>query len=442
MLRGTMDRPQTGPESIGERLRRLRLSRGLSQRELASQGVSYAYISRIEAGARRPSVKALRQLARKLNVSPEFLETGSDLREVDERELRLADAELELRLGQGGRKLETTLESILEEAVAAGDSSGALRARIALGLAAASAGRNAEAVDRLEPAVEEVSPARRPDVYEALGRSYVALGNPGTAVELFAGCLERVRQEAPDDTASHIRFATYLSYALSDVGELEQAQKILDEALARSDDFADAYTRVRLYWSLARLNTLQGEAGAGLDYIRRAIALLEATEDTLHLARAHLLCGTIMLSQAKPEQAGTHFDAAERLFGPQPGPLDLANLRTDQARRAVALGSAPHAERYAREALAALGDDHPGEQGLAWAALAGALALQEKPEAEKNFRKATDLLGEHGHNVDLSEAYRSWARYLRETGRESEALDILDRAAELSSSATRAQALG
>src|SRR4051812_49826619 len=85
-------------ETIGARLRRLRRERGLSQRELASQGVSYAYISRIEAGARRPSVKALRQLARKLNVSPEYLETGSDLRDVDQRELRLADAELELRL--------------------------------------------------------------------------------------------------------------------------------------------------------------------------------------------------------------------------------------------------------------------------------------------------------------------------------------------------------
>src|SRR3954465_12273009 len=98
MLRGTMDRPQTGPESIGERLRRLRLDRGLSQRELSSPGVSYAYISRIEAGARRPSVKALRKLARKLGVSAEYLETGSPMSDTDVRELRLADAELTLRL--------------------------------------------------------------------------------------------------------------------------------------------------------------------------------------------------------------------------------------------------------------------------------------------------------------------------------------------------------
>src|SRR6478672_2997403 len=85
-------------ETIGVRLKRLRHERGLSQRELSGPGVSYAYISRIEAGARTPSVKALRMLARKLGVTVEYLETGRDLRDSDERELRIADAELELRL--------------------------------------------------------------------------------------------------------------------------------------------------------------------------------------------------------------------------------------------------------------------------------------------------------------------------------------------------------
>src|SRR5438876_3791714 len=100
-------------ESVGARLKRLRLQRGLSQRDLSSPGVSYAYISRIEAGARTPSVKALRKLAQKLGVSVEYLETGRDIRDVDDRELRLADAELELRLTDDfaatGSKLETIL---------------------------------------------------------------------------------------------------------------------------------------------------------------------------------------------------------------------------------------------------------------------------------------------------------------------------------------------
>jgi transcriptional regulator with XRE-family HTH domain len=62
--------------SVGLRIRERRLALGLSQRELACEGVSYAYISRLEAGARDPSVKALRKLAPRLGVSVHWLETG------------------------------------------------------------------------------------------------------------------------------------------------------------------------------------------------------------------------------------------------------------------------------------------------------------------------------------------------------------------------------
>ena len=65
-------------KAIGDRLRESRLRAGLSQRELAGPGVSYAYISRIEAGVRTPSVKVLRRLAPKLGVSVAWLETGED----------------------------------------------------------------------------------------------------------------------------------------------------------------------------------------------------------------------------------------------------------------------------------------------------------------------------------------------------------------------------
>src|SRR3954454_21080150 len=140
-------------ETIGARLKRLRLLRDLSQRDLSSPGVSYAYISRIEAGARSPSVKALRKLAQKLKVSVEYLETGRDIREVDDRELRLADAELELRLTDDFSAAERKLEQLLSEASSAGDATSAIRARVALGLAAAERGSHLEAVERLESAV-------------------------------------------------------------------------------------------------------------------------------------------------------------------------------------------------------------------------------------------------------------------------------------------------
>jgi transcriptional regulator with XRE-family HTH domain len=69
----------------------MRLKRGLSQRDLSSPGISYAYISRIEADARTPSVKALRRIAGRLGVTVEHLETG----EPTPTEIAIADAGLD-----------------------------------------------------------------------------------------------------------------------------------------------------------------------------------------------------------------------------------------------------------------------------------------------------------------------------------------------------------
>ncbi len=73
MSRGSFDADMA---TVGDRIRQRRLALGLSQRELASEGVTYAYISRLEANARTPSIKALRKLAPKLGVSVHWLETG------------------------------------------------------------------------------------------------------------------------------------------------------------------------------------------------------------------------------------------------------------------------------------------------------------------------------------------------------------------------------
>src|SRR2546423_12370197 len=99
-------------ETIGQRLRRLRLEKGLAQRELAGPGVSYAYISRIEAGQRQPSLRAIRVLARKLGVPAQYLETGSMTTSEEDREIRLSDAELRLRLGESVSGAESAFHEV------------------------------------------------------------------------------------------------------------------------------------------------------------------------------------------------------------------------------------------------------------------------------------------------------------------------------------------
>jgi len=431
-------------ESIGARLKRLRLQRGLSQRDLSSPGVSYAYISRIEAGARTPSVKALRKLAQKLGVSVEYLETGRDIREVDDRELRLADAELELRLSDDFRNAEQKLAEILAEATAAGDVGSALRARIALGLAAAQRGSHLEAVERLESAVTDESapaPQHRPDVYTTLGQSYAALGAPDRAVRLFESCLERVTEAVPEDVAPQIRYATFLSYALADSGEYERAADVVREALARADDGVDPYTRVRLYWSLARLRAMEGNSAEALEYIRSAIALLKATDDTLTLARAYLLAAGVELRDKSAREARRQLELAETLLGAAPQRLDLGMLRIGQSRLATLEGDASVAVERARDALALLGDFHGDTQGAAVYALASALALQgDDTGANDAYRRAVDVLTAHGRRADAGEAALEWATFLRERGRDAEAEPILRRAYDLGVKAETASA--
>ncbi len=425
----------SGSEGVGARLKRLRLQKGFSQRDLSSPGVSYAYISRIEAGARTPSVKALRKLAQKLGVSVEYLETGRDIRDVDERELRLADAELELRLADDVGAAEKKLDEVLAEAIAAGDTTSAVRARIAIGLAAAQRGSHLEAAERLEAAVAEDSappPHLRPDLYTTLGQSYAALGAPDRAVRIFEECLARVRADVPEDRAIHIRYATFLSYALTDANEFERAAEVVRDALSHSDDQTDPYTRVRLYWSLARLNVLNGRSNEALEYIRSAIALLKATDDTLTLGRAHILAAGAELRRGDGDEAQRNLEQAERLFGATAQPEDLGMLRTGQSRLAALEGEADTAVERAREALALLGEFHGGEQGTAVHALAQGLALQDdETGANDSYRRAVDLLTVHGRRADAGEVALEWATFLREHGHEDQAEPILRRAYDL-----------
>lgn len=67
---------KTKSKAVGRRIRDRRLQLGLSQRAIGEPGSSYAYISRIEAGTRSPSIEALIAIAEKLETTALALLTG------------------------------------------------------------------------------------------------------------------------------------------------------------------------------------------------------------------------------------------------------------------------------------------------------------------------------------------------------------------------------
>ncbi len=415
-------------ETIGQRIRRLREAAGLSQRELAGPGVSYSYVSLVEGGRRRPSIRALRVLARKLGTTPEYLETGVDVSDRELRELRLSEVELQLRLADDVGEAEQKLKALEAEAIEAGDARATTRARIGLGLAAAQRGAHAEAIALLEQVVkdESVVPERHIDVYFTLGHSYVTTKQIDKAIDLWRDCLAQLDPEGPDPTA-YIRFATYLSYALSDRGDLAAAREAIEDALGHAGGEVDPYTRMRLHWSEARLAMIEGEYSNAQASLRRAIALLETTEDTIYLGRAHLLYSEMLLASGDAEEAGEHLDAAERLLGNRAEVHDQAWLLIERGKRAARLGNGDEAIRLGKEALEILGGDDPGFAGRAhWAIAEGLAASGATDEAVEHFREAERLLvSENRVSIQVLEA---WGKALRQAGRHEEAFEVIERA--------------
>ena len=85
---------------IGTRLRRLRLARDLTQRELAEPKYTHAYVSTIEAGRRNPSREALEHFAAKLDVDVDELLTGKPADLEARLNARLLEARIDLSAGR------------------------------------------------------------------------------------------------------------------------------------------------------------------------------------------------------------------------------------------------------------------------------------------------------------------------------------------------------
>jgi transcriptional regulator with XRE-family HTH domain len=89
------------PAAVGRRLKDARLKAGLSQRQLSFPGCSAAYISRLEAGDRVPSLQLLRKLAQKLAADEQYLATGVE--RVEQLAPEHVEEEVARRLAGNGR---------------------------------------------------------------------------------------------------------------------------------------------------------------------------------------------------------------------------------------------------------------------------------------------------------------------------------------------------
>ena len=90
-------------ESLGERIRRIRVQQGLSLAKVVGDDVSRAFLNQVEMGKARPSIRVLRILAERLGTEVEYL-LGGQLAGI-ERELSLEKGRVLLARGEPKRAL-------------------------------------------------------------------------------------------------------------------------------------------------------------------------------------------------------------------------------------------------------------------------------------------------------------------------------------------------
>lgn len=411
------------PKEVGRRLREARLRAGLSQRELSFPGCSPAYISRIEAGDRIPSLQLLRAMGQRLGVSEDYLATGARAPLLSDRNPVLVDAEVALRLDDhelAGTMYEQALESARDNFTRADALEG-------LGHVAYRRGEPKEAIRLLERSLElsRVGPAERPGTTEILARSHAALGNADTAIDLLRQCLERYRTE--NDPVNQVRFAVLLGYALTDAGRFDEAEDVLAEGLAAGRGIRDPITRARLFWSQARLRGEQGETELAAQYARSALEVLRATEHSHFIALTHEMLAILYNDLGRSEEALELLREAWPMLATAT-PVQVAHFRIEEARALSALGDKEQAAAMAMEAVGSLGKTQSQDAGRAYSLLGEIFAdLSDTARANELLEHAIVVLEAQPANRYLIAAYKRKAALLREDGKVDEAIALLER---------------
>ena len=415
------------PKEVGARLRQARERAGLSQRRLAFPGCTAAYISRIEAGARVPSLQMIQQLALRLDVSGQWLATGVEPATADPAEL--VEAEVALRLGE----LEEA-ERLYRAHLQPGDPARAA-ALAGLGQIAFRAERMGQAIELFEQALEarKGSTLADPGAVDALGRAYAISG----AMELSIALFDRALREAVEEEASleQLRFSVLLANALIDVGAFGQAEQALAGVIRIADGSADPVTSARILWSQSRLHSMRGEPMLAGRYARHALSILERTENNAYVGMAHHLAAYAEIESGNFEDALALLERGRELFGNEMGKRDDARFSMEEARALIGLDRHADAARAASKALELLETMQPADRGRAFVTLADVfLASGDGVRGRMLLEQGLENLIEHGNRFAL-EAGRRLADLLESEGDTAGALAVLKRATEAAAAA-------
>src|SRR6059058_1546810 len=395
--------PAPGSRSprLGERLRQLRVSAGLTQTDLAGERFSKEYISQIERGKTRPTSDTIEWLALRLGVDVNFLQSGvsADERSKAEAILARADALLEEHefadaIAEYGRALPAVLGTgAVELRVRA--LNGEAMARVQIDDTKGALALLAESRALVER--DEFSDIDRAEVLYRLGVCRYVISSISTALALFDEALVLAERSGLPSDELRLNVLAWRSRCYRRQRDYEAAREDVERALELAEAMHDARALGQAYFHASVLAERDGHWVLARTYAEKAKAQYEELSDRANIGRLLNNLGGIEFLLGKPEQAVEHLKHAFAVA------LEIG--RTEEAATAISslaqvhlrTGDSKRAEEQAVHALELIGDrdDMLDEVGNARLVLGRALLMQERlDEAESALGEAEDAFAQ------------------------------------------------
>ena len=433
---------------VGTNIREVRTKLGMTQAQLASPEFSISYISAIERGKIRPSLKALSILARRLDVPLTFLLEGSPAGAAGARAVGYSpadagpDQKIDVDLLQASVLVQQDSYNHAEQLLAPMQPERIttdqvyklylLRGEVHIGLH-----EYQEAVVDLRQAVSQGEAMNDSEHTERarnlLGTAYFSLYNYTLALENHLRCNHAIENRAINDPVFSLTVYSNLANDYFRLGDGDTAVSYFHRALVLFEDLErDSLSFAQKYMEISQQYKHAGKLTIARDYAMQSLALYEMRDEQRLVGLTHERLGKTLERQNDLDAAEQEYRRAIVIESELGDPIASATCHTSLAELLLKRGNVQEAEQEAQEALQyARTSGDPQAQGQALMALAQLRhQTSDFATADELFTQALELLdAAHSHEIAAA-AYFRYANLLEERAEVQRSLNAIKKAYE------------
>ena len=411
---------------VGARIRSLRTARGLTQAQLAEPQYTKAYISMLESGRTRASMKALEHIAGRLGVQPSDLLGGSPSPAGPQYDLLEARRLVEQGDARGAIP---TLEA-LEEGLTPSDQLVRLRylaAAYNLNGDAKLAFPLLERAQRMADLLDDKAETVR--IKGVLASTYAKTYAYEDAVRVLREVVQACEEGVVTDPAFQFRRLSDLAVLLTNQRRPKEAMPIYERAIAMADQFSDRQSLGLMYAGIAKAHHLQGDVELAIRNNQRS---LQVYEELSALDQVACTLDNIAVQYAEygnGERARESLARGARIAAEIKRDTTLASIKTTEA-EITAKTDPGQGMELAQAALKFARNVDQVDAQVRALVLIGELKMKSNgTAARKSFQEARQLAEERAPHL-LRMIFDRWSHAAEAAGDSDEALRLARRALE------------